>query len=460
MTRRWFGTDGIRGRAGEGPLATPFLRRLGHALGEQARAEAGGADDVAVLLARDTRESGPEITAALARGLCAAGVGAVDLGVLPTPGLPMAMRVRGAARGIVVSASHNPWRDNGVKIFGAGGHKLSDEQERSLEARVDELGHAPERADDGASLGVEDGAAAYVAAQLERFAGLDLSPFTLAVDCAHGAASRAAPAVLEGLGARVTALCCEPDGRNINEACGSTDLGALQDAVRAGSFDLGLAFDGDADRVLMVDAAGRICTGDHMLGFLGTWLAERGELPERTVVATVMSNLGLERLLSAGRIRLARTKVGDRYVHAAMREGGYALGGEASGHLLFGAEHDYTGDGLYTALRVLGGLIDTGRDLASVVDAVEAVPQVLLNVPVPARPPTGRLPRLGERVAAAEREHGDRIRIVLRYSGTEDLARVMVEGLDDDVVRSLADELAALWIDEIEVHGPQGAGAP
>jgi phosphoglucosamine mutase len=207
----------------------------------------------------------------------------------------------------------------------------------------------------------------------------------------------------------------------------------------------------------MVDAQGRHCTGDHMLGFLGTWFASKGVLSGNTVVATVMSNLGLERMLSEHGIDLLRTAVGDRYVHAALREGGYDLGGEASGHLLFGAENDYTGDGLYTALRMLEGLVDTGRGLDEVVDSIPQVPQVLLGIPLEARPPIERLPGLGQRVRAAEQEHGDDIRIVLRYSGTENLARVMVEGIDADVVHTLADELAALWMEQVATHGPQGA---
>ena len=459
MTRHWFGTDGIRGPADEGPLAAPFLRRLGRALAEQASADA---ERPLVLLARDTRESGPRISAALAAGLTAGGAQVVDLGVVPTPALPMAMRARGAVRGVVVSASHNPWTDNGVKVFGAGGLKLTDVQEHALEARVRELGG--EQGDGGdeadpARLDTVDGARAYVEAVLERFGGLDLAGLRIAVDCAHGAATLTAPAVLAAFGARVTSLCDAPDGRNINAGCGSTHLDNLAAVVRAGDFDLGLAFDGDADRVLMVDAAGRECSGDHMLAFLGGWLAARDELPNRTVVATIMSNLGLEKVLAGDGIALLRTQVGDRYVHAAMRAGGFGLGGEASGHLLFGAEHHFNGGGLCTSLRLLGGLRDTGRDLASVIDAVPVIPQVLLNVPVVSKVPLDALPSVGGRVASAESMYGSDVRIVLRYSGTENLARVMVEGVDADVVHGLADELAALWREAIAARGVEGTRA-
>lgn len=445
MSRRWFGTDGVRGLADEGPLAPPFLRRLGQALGESAGAGP-------VLLARDTRESGPRITAALVEGLAAAGVEGVDLGVLPTPGLPMAMRAQGLTRGVVVSASHNPWRDNGVKVFGDGGHKLSDEVELALEARIAALGGTE---DDGLPAPApvpqgDDGAAGYVAALIARFADLDLGGLDLAVDCANGSASLTAVPVLTALGARVSAVACTPDGRNINDGCGSTHLGLLASTVCEGGHALGMAFDGDADRVLMVDGRGRPCTGDAMLGVLGPWLDGRGRLPGRTVVATIMSNLGLEQRLASAGLSMVRTPVGDRYVLAAMREGGFALGGEDSGHLLFGDENDHTGDGLDTGLRVLRALRDTGTTVGDAIDAIPAIPQVLVNVPVAAKPPIEALGDLNARVHALQEQHGGDLRLVLRYSGTESLARVMVEGVDSDVVHATADELAALWAREAQ----------
>jgi len=465
LSRIWFGTDGIRGKAREGPLSTPFLVRLGRALGEQALDDVDSSDNSLVLLGRDTRESGPAITTALSQGLGAAGAEVVDLGVLPTPGLAMAMRARGARRGVVVSASHNTWEDNGVKVFGAGGHKLTDEQEHDLEVRVEELGGESDGlvpaeelvAADAMSPQEDDGAGDYIAAMVEQFGGLDLSGLDLVVDCAHGAASRTAPEVLFALGARINVVCAEPNGRNINAACGSTHLGTVSEVARTGNHDLGLAFDGDADRVLMVDAAGRYCTGDHALGLLGTYMDSADRLPHHTVVATVMSNLGLQRMFDEHGITLLRTAVGDRYVNAAMREGGFGLGGEDSGHLLFGAESDYTGDGLYTALRVLEVLTATGQTLDCAIDAVPCVPHVLLNMEVNSRPPVERLPALQDRVAAAEGQHGKDIRIVLRYSGTEKLARVMVEGLDAAVVDELSEQLAQVWVREIDTHGPDGA---
>lgn len=447
MSRRWFGTDGIRGRFGEGALTVPFLERLGLALGEQAGRGA------TVLVARDTRESGPTIVDALAAGLAAAGVEMIDLGVVPTAGLPMAMRARGVRHGAVISASHNPWADNGVKIFGPGGLKLDDATEEAIETRIDELLSDDDAiAEHDVDPTHEDGAAAYRRAVLSAVAGLDLNGMVIAVDCANGSASATAPAVLTSLGAQVTALHDDPDGRNINADCGSTHLDTLARHVAGGHYDLGLAFDGDADRVLMVDARGRTCSGDHMLGLLGTWMAERGTLGGGGVVATVMSNLGLQRFLGRHEIALERTQVGDRHVLAAMLAGGFDVGGEDSGHVLLRMDGELVGDGLFTALTVLRALRDTGRTLADIVDAVARVPQTLINVPVVERPPLDQLPRLAERVAEAERAHGDAIRIVLRYSGTEPLARVMVEGLDADVVESVSADLAALWPDEIEAR--------
>ena len=446
MSRRWFGTDGIRGRAGEFPLVPEFLQHLGRALAERAR---GGL----VLVARDTRASGPAILDALATGL-REGADVLDLGVLPTAGLPVAMRARDAALGLVVSASHNPWADNGIKVFRAGGSKLDDADEAAVEARVAALEGVPAGSSNGA-LREADGAFDYIAWLTGRFSGLRLEGLRLLVDCANGAAHVTAPAVLAALGARVTPLFDRPDGRNINEGCGSTHLGALVARVRAaaGACDAGLAFDGDADRVLFVDPQGRTCDGDHVLGFLGPHLHARGELPGGALVATVMSNLGLQRALAARGVTLVRCPVGDRHVLSALQEGGYALGGEASGHVLFRDGGAFIGDGLYTALRLLAAMRAEGATLAQLIDAVPHVPQVLLNVPVVAKPPVESLPRLQAAAAAAKARHGDDLRLVLRYSGTENLARVMVEGVDGGVVQRLAGELAEVWQAEIAARG-------
>ncbi len=466
MSRRWFGTDGIRGKAGAEPLTPLFLRQLGCALGEVAAASSG-----LVLLARDTRESGPAIAADLARGLIGAGARVIDLGVVPTAGLPLQVLEGGAALGVMVSASHNPWQDNGVKVFGGNGLKLEDAAEQALELRVaallssadDDVDAGADRASAAGTAGPAesaDGAVVYTATMERRFAGADLSTLSLAVDCAHGAASATAPPVLTALGARVTVLSDAPDGRNINAGCGSTHLGALAERMTGGGFDLGLAFDGDADRVLMVDAQGRTVTGDHVLAFLGPVLHAAGELPGDTVVGTVMSNLGLQRALAVDGLELLRTPVGDRHVLAAMMAEGLALGGEASGHIVFHEDPRtspalapgrdvFIGDGLYTAVRVLSALVATGRSGVSLVDAVPSIPQVLLNVPVSARPPVQGLDALTAAVAAAESQHGDDLRIVLRYSGTEDLARVMVEGLDAAVVDATSAELARIWVEQI-----------
>jgi len=501
VSRRWFGTDGIRARAGEPPLVPAFLTRLGRALGEFAAGQpapqadprpagppvagrtvaaspgAPGAAPAAeaehdgrlVLIARDTRESGPAIVQALCTGLSAAGARVLDLGVLPTAGLPVAMRARGAALGIVVSASHNPWADNGIKIFGAGGRKLTDDAEHGLESAVVALGGVSSLttaettalpATAFAAVETHDGAADYRAWLLGRFAELDLSGFRIAIDCANGAASTTAAAVLAGLGARVTSLFDTPDGRNINAGCGSTHLTPLADCLRTGRDDFGLAFDGDADRVLGVDRSGRTCDGDHMLGFLGPLLARRGELPDHVVVASVMSNLGLEKLLAQHGVRMLRCPVGDRHVLHALREGAYGLGGEAAGHLLFREGGHYIGDGLFTAIKLLGAMAASGARLPQLIDAVPRIPQVLLNVPVASRPPVEGLRRLAARVVEEQGRHGADLRILLRYSGTENLARVMVEGVDGAFVERLAAELAELWTAEIAEAATAAARGP
>ncbi|MGQ0554047.1 MAG: phosphoglucosamine mutase [Planctomycetota bacterium] len=460
VVKRWFGTDGIRGPAGVGPLAPEFLVQLGRALGEEHRQ--GSAPQTRVLIGRDTRSSGPAIVAALVAGLAQSGARALDLGVIPTAALGPALRARGAALGLMVSASHNPWQDNGVKVFGPGGLKLADEREAALEARVAALGPASGQTvsvstGPGPDLESVDGAAEFGAWLAAHFRGLDLSHFRLAVDCAHGSAYDLAPRLLRAFGAQVTPLFCEPDGRNINAGCGSTHLEPLAATLRGGGHDLGLAFDGDADRVLFVDATGRTADGDCLLGFLGPWLDGRGELPQRTVVASIMSNLGLQRALTAHGLTLVRCPVGDRHVLAALQQGGYGLGGEASGHVLLPADGHFIGDGLFSALTTLRALAQSDRSLGEVIEAVPRVPQVLLNVPVPARPALDTLPGLSARAAELGALHGENLRIVLRYSGTESLARVMVEGLDAALVQATAAELAALWPREIEALAGRSA---
>jgi len=483
MSRRWFGTDGIRAPAGSPPLVADFLVALGGVLGRRVVGGAGPGSPL-VLIARDTRLSGPALVAALAAGLLESGAEVLDLGVLPTAGLPLALLARDARLGLVVSASHNPWRDNGIKLFGHGGFKLPDADESAIEAELlaagfDEArlaaprgGPPPGEVLPGrqgwparpARLAEADGADEYIRWCVQHFAQRRLDGLVLVADCAHGAASRTAPAVFRALGAEVLPLCDHPDGRNINEGCGSTHLGALTarlaELSAAGRVvDVGLAFDGDADRVLCADRSGRIANGDHMLGFLGARLAAQGRLPQQTVVASVMSNLGLERMLAGHGVTLRRAPVGDRHVLAALREGGFALGGEASGHVLIRTGEHWIGDGLFTALELLANLRESGTGLGALIDAVPEVPQVLLNVPVAERPPLGELPRLNAAVAAAQARHGSDLRILLRYSGTEPLARVMVEGLDAAVVSALARELAALWAAEI-AELAQRAGRP
>lgn len=449
MSKGWFGTDGIRGKAGEEPLTLPLMTGLGLALGESCEGKGSA------LLARDTRESGPAIATALGRGLAGSGMVVTDLGVLPTAGLALAVRQSEAGVGLVISASHNPWEDNGVKVFGADGYKIDDDRESVLEEAMEACMRRPLPLDLPPTRSI-DGAAAYRKTMIEKHQHLDLSGLTLAVDCAHGSATDTAPAVLVALGATVRPLGNRPDGRNINAQCGSTHMELLIEHVQEGGCDLGLAFDGDADRVLMVDRRGRVCTGDHMLGFLAIWLDGLGKLPERTVVATVMSNLGFERMLSDADLKMVRTPVGDRHILETMVKSDLAIGGEDSGHLLQRFDGQLLGDGLLTSLTVMEALVETGRDLTSVVDGVVKVPQVLLNVPVTSRPPLEDLLQLTAAQREAEEVHGDQIRILLRYSGTENLARVMVEGIEEGVVAEVSENLAKIWAEEIATKGGSG----
>lgn len=452
---RIFGTDGIRGRAGEGWLAEGPVSALGRALarvvgsGAAVRGRARRA-----LLASDGRRSGPGIEAALARGLGAEGFEARSAGLLTTPGLAVLTRESDCALGVMISASHNEAADNGIKVFSELGEKLSDELEDRIEA---ELRANPRPVTQGpAPIPDPELERRYLAHLLGSAGrGLDLSGLRVVLDCAHGGASRVAPRCLEALGARVEALFAAPDGSNINAGCGSTHPEALQRAVRERGADLGIALDGDGDRCILVDERGALVDGDGILTVIARDAAARGAWPDPRVVATVMSNRGLYRALRAVGVGVVTVGVGDRRVVEALRAEGLPLGGEQSGHVVFGADNHYVGDGTYSALRVLRVLRASGRTLSELAAPFQAFPQVLLNVRVGEKRPLAELPRLAEAVAACERELGEDGRVLLRYSGTEPLARVMVEGPDAARIGSLAASLAALI--EAELGRPAGA---
>jgi phosphoglucosamine mutase len=439
--RKLFGTDGVRGEAG-----TLLTAELALALGRAATASSD-AEQPQVLIVRDTRESGPMLEAALAAGVAAAGGDALLGGVLPTPAAAILARRLGLDLAAVVSASHNPYRDNGIKFFSGAGTKLDDEAEARIEALLDERGRRLSRmavqtstapSAPGRVRELEGGAEDYLRA-LESAFPLDLSGLTVALDCANGATHRVAPAIFERLGATVEAIAVEPDGRNINAGCGSTHLDNLAEHVAGSGATIGFAFDGDGDRVLAVDGAGRRRDGDELIALLARGIAARGEL-QGGVAVTVMSNFGFHRAMEEAGIEVATTRVGDRYVLDELRERGWALGGEQSGHIIdtgFAA----TGDGIAAALMTVREL--EGRDLAEV-EAMERLPQTLVNVEVADREAIAGASAVWE---AVEREAADlegRGRVLLRPSGTEPLVRVMAEAPEAGEAEAVCKRLADL----------------
>jgi phosphoglucosamine mutase len=444
--KRLFGTDGIRAVAGESPLDPATVRRFGAALAAVLRERAGR--DVRVVLGRDTRESGPWLRDATAAGLAALGAGAVDAGVVTTPGLAHIVGASGFDAGVMISASHNPFEDNGLKVFAHDGTKLADDLERKVEDRI--LDAAFPTPPDGARAPEDASLAREYVTYLEGSlpAGRSLDGLRLLLDCANGAACGIAPEVFRFHGAQVDTLGTAPDGRNINLDCGSLHLDGLARAVVAGGHDLGIAFDGDADRALAVDRKGRTVDGDFILYLAARRMKRLGTLANDTVVATVMSNLWLELALKDEGLKVVRAPVGDKYVHERMLAEKAVLGGEQSGHVIF-LDRASTGDGILTALRLLDCVLAEDRPLEAIVDSVTPFPQILLNVRVRQKPDLATHPVVGVAARKAEDAMGGRGRVLLRYSGTEPLARVMVEGENEALVRSLADELAALVRSEL-----------
>ncbi|MBI1379612.1 MAG: phosphoglucosamine mutase [Planctomycetaceae bacterium] len=441
--KRIFGTDGVRGRAGQGWLTADRVAALGRAVASVLGSPTtrGGAATRA-LLGHDGRRSGPELEAALARGLASRGFEAVSAGLITTPGLAWLTRGGDFAVGLMVSASHNPADDNGIKVFAANGEKLADE----LEDRIEAAWRAePElRSGDGTRPAVDPTLEARYVEHLVQAAGsLRLAGLTIALDCANGGGSGVAPAVLTRLGATVISLACAPDGSNINRGCGSTHPEALQAAVLDARADLGIALDGDGDRCLLVDERGQLVDGDGLLTLLAAARSADGGVPGGRIVATVMSNKGLYRALGQLGVGVVTVDVGDRRVVEGLRRERLELGGEQSGHIVFGAENHYIGDGVLTALRALAALVRGAVPLSQLASAFAAFPQVLLNVPVRAKPHWSSLPDVAESVRQVEAELGDDGRVLLRYSGTEPLARVMVEGPDETSIREQAERIAS-----------------
>ena len=440
---RLFGTDGIRGVANDEPLTPELAFRVARQLVATLQFD-HGVDRVRLVIGRDTRLSGPLLEAALTAGAMSAGADCYAVGVLPTPGIALLTRRLEAHGGIVLSASHNPFEDNGIKIFSSEGTKFPDAWEAEIEQRLDGPDKAPRArgAQIGELVSFDRAESMYVDFLCACFP-LDLGRLTIALDCAHGATYRVAPRVFRRLGARVLTIGVRPDGTNINARCGALHPENLQRKVRASKASVGFAFDGDGDRLISVDHTGEIRDGDYALAIAGRHLASRQRLKQNIVVTTVMANLGLDQALEAAGIRVVKTQVGDRNVFEEMQRLGANLGGEQSGHLLF-LDHAYAGDGILSALALLSVAAETGEPLAALAAVLRKFPQVLVNVPVRSKPPIESIAGVAERVAAFEREMDGRGRVLIRYSGTEPLARVMIEGADGHRIRAMADDLAGL----------------
>lgn len=444
--RTLFGTDGIRGTANVHPMTPELALQLGRAVTHTVGR--GKSHTPRVLIGKDTRLSGYMIETALAAGICAQGGRVLLCGPIPTPAvahLTVAMR---ADAGIVISASHNPYDDNGIKIFGGDGFKLSDEMEAEIERKLDphaNLGARPTGPGIGRAERLEDAPGRYVVFVKNTFPrGLTLDGMRVVVDAAHGAAYRVGPMVFGELGATVTAIGVKPTGTNINKDCGALHPDAVRAEVVKRRAHIGLALDGDADRLIVVDENGQLVDGDVVMSLAASRMLEEGTLRKKTVVATVMSNLGLERALARQGAKLVRTKVGDRYVVEAMRQGGYNLGGEQSGHIIF-LDHASTGDGLVAALQVLSLMVREGRPLSELARAaMDRVPQVLVSETLRSRVPIDRMPHLVRGMQKVERALGTDGRLLVRWSGTEPKLRVMIEGPDERALSTYARDLVLL----------------
>ncbi len=481
MTRQLFGTDGMRGRANEGAMSAEVALQLGRAVGYllYQRGLPRGRARPQVVIGKDTRVSGYLIENALVAGLCSAGVDVFLAGPLPTPGVAMLTQSRRADAGLMISASHNPFEDNGVKIFARDGYKLPDEEELMIErlmvgescdqmtlhSSTDHTGHILPHHWHGSvdlnrhrPIGHEIGRAARISDAIGRYnvmakqalpKSISLSGLKVVIDCANGAAYRVAPQVLEELGAEVIPMAVDPNGININHLCGATHTDALVERVGAEGADLGIALDGDADRCILVDEHQNILDGDQILAVLGRSMSTAGTLKGGSVVTTVMSNLGLEVSLKRSKVNVERVQVGDRYVVAKMRALNANLGGEQSGHTIL-RDIATTGDGLVTALSMLGVIVTENRSLSELGAEMSHFPQALKSFEVSGKPPLSSLPKTRACIENAEAFLADRGRVLVRYSGTQKMARVMVEGEDLSKVNELVEQISGLMAKEIQ----------
>jgi phosphoglucosamine mutase len=440
--RRLFGTDGIRGTANVEPMTSETVVRLGRAIAHVVK---NGPRRHKIIIGKDTRLSGYMLESALTSGICSMGVDVLLCGPLPTPGIAFLTRSMRADAGVVISASHNAFQDNGIKFFAHNGFKLPDEVEREIERLVldDAIVHLrPTASEVGKAFRIDDSLGRYNVFLKSTFPrALSLDGLKVVLDCANGAAYRVGPEVLAELGAEVIELGVEPNGENINRDCGALYPKGVAEAVRKYGADIGIALDGDGDRSIFVDEVGAVMDGDEILAMLGIAMASRGQLPGGGIVATVMSNIGLEVALTEHDIKVARVQVGDRYVVEEMVRGGFALGGEQSGHIVF-LEHGTTGDGLVTSLAVLARMVESGKRLGELRRVMQRFPQVLVNVPVSDRRDLDAVPALCKAIDAVRSRLGARGRVLVRYSGTEPLVRVMVEGEQRAQVEAFVEEIA------------------
>lgn len=447
--RKLFGTDGIRGVANVEPMTCEMALKLGRAAGHVFLQ-----DDRRhrIIIGKDTRLSGYMIESALVAGICSMGVDALLVGPMPTPAVALITRSLRADAGVVISASHNPYEDNGIKFFSRDGFKLPDEIEARMENLIasGEIDHIrPTAHKVGKAFRIDDAVGRYiefVKASIPR--GMTFEDLRVVVDCANGAAYKVAPSVLSELGANVVAINVEPDGTNINKDCGSVHIEQMCEETRKQKAHVGMALDGDADRVLLADEDGTCVDGDRIMAMCALDMLKEGRLAENTLVATVMSNLGLEHAIKKAGGRVVKTDVGDRYVLEEMRRGNYNLGGEQSGHILF-LDYNTTGDGMITALQVLALMTKTGKSLKELASCMKRFPQSLVNIPVKRKEPFENIPRVHEGIKKAEERLGDAGRVLVRYSGTEALARVMVEGMDEAEIIEIAESIAATIAEEL-----------
>ena len=437
MGRKFFGTDGIRGRTNESPMTAEMAQRVGQAAGAHF---VRGDHRHRVVIGKDTRLSGYMMESALISGFTSVGMDVVMVGPVPTPAVAMLTRSMRADLGVMISASHNPFYDNGIKLFGPDGYKLSDQTEAAIEAMLQDDPKLAPSAEIGRARKIEDARGRYIHAAKSTFPeNLRLDGLKIVVDCANGAAYQVAPSAFWELGADVVSIGVSPNGFNINDGCGSIAPALLQARVIEEGAHIGIALDGDADRLIVVDEQGRIIDGDQLMALIGVSWANRGMLKGDGIVATVMSNLGLERFLESRHLRLVRTKVGDRYVLETMREQGYNVGGEQSGHIIL-SDYATTGDGLVAALQVLAALVESGKPASELLHLFDPLPQLLKNVRFAGGQPLDTNP-VKQAIADAEARLSGTGRLVIRKSGTEPLIRVMAEGEDEKLVAEVVDQI-------------------